>query len=65
MVLGGYVITRRQQATEEMSKAEAERTAAATPPPPPEQVEALLPLDTLELEVGYGLIPLGGRRTGR
>jgi flagellar biosynthesis protein FlhA len=28
------------------------------PPPGPEQVEALLPLDTLELEVGYGLIPL-------
>ena len=24
----------------------------------PEEVQALLPLDTLELEVGYGLIPL-------
>ena len=28
------------------------------PPPGPEKVEALLPLDVLELEVGYGLIPL-------
>jgi flagellar biosynthesis protein FlhA len=27
-------------------------------PPPPEKVEALLPLDVLELGVGYGLIPL-------
>ena len=32
--------------------------APAGPPPGPEKVEALLPLDVLELEVGYGLIPL-------
>ena len=32
--------------------------SAGGPPPGPEKVEALLPLDTLELEVGYGLIPL-------
>lgn len=31
---------------------------AGGPPPGPEKVEALLPLDVLELEVGYGLIPL-------
>ena len=31
---------------------------APGPPPGPEKVEALLPLDVLELEVGYGLIPL-------
>jgi flagellar biosynthesis protein FlhA len=31
---------------------------AAATPPPMEKVEALLPLDVLELEVGYGLIPL-------
>jgi flagellar biosynthesis protein FlhA len=31
---------------------------AASAPPPTEKVEALLPLDVLELEVGYGLIPL-------
>jgi flagellar biosynthesis protein FlhA len=36
-------------------------TAPGGPPAPPvavEKVEALLPLDVLELEVGYGLIPL-------
>ncbi|MDR1083604.1 MAG: flagellar biosynthesis protein FlhA [Deltaproteobacteria bacterium] len=31
---------------------------ASAAPPPLEKVEALLPLDVLELEVGYGLIPL-------
>ncbi|MDR2141172.1 MAG: flagellar biosynthesis protein FlhA [Deltaproteobacteria bacterium] len=31
---------------------------AAASAPPVEKVEALLPLDVLELEVGYGLIPL-------
>jgi flagellar biosynthesis protein FlhA len=42
----------------------AEELAHRSAPPPapvatgPEQVEALLPLDILELEVGYGLIPL-------
>lgn len=57
--MGGlaYVLY-RSQAT---AKTQAQREAAATaapPPPGPEQVEALLPLDVLELEVGYGLIPL-------
>ncbi|MDR1109671.1 MAG: flagellar biosynthesis protein FlhA [Deltaproteobacteria bacterium] len=32
--------------------------AQAKAPAPPERMEALLPLDVLELEVGYGLIPL-------
>ncbi|MDR1167076.1 MAG: flagellar biosynthesis protein FlhA [Deltaproteobacteria bacterium] len=36
----------------------------AAPPPPPEKVEALLPLDVLELEVGYGLIPLVDEEQG-
>ena len=45
----------RQAAEQEALKAEAEKKL---PPPGPEQVEALLPLDILELEVGYGLIPL-------
>jgi flagellar biosynthesis protein FlhA len=35
--------------------AEAERQASV---PAPERVEALLPLDTMELEIGYELIPL-------
>ena len=37
-------------------EAEARRNAPALDTP--EEVQALLPLDTLELEVGYGLIPL-------
>ncbi|MEW6266651.1 MAG: flagellar biosynthesis protein FlhA [Thermodesulfobacteriota bacterium] len=53
----GYVNSRQQIAVTEKKVEEAQRKAAATPPPP-EQVEALLPLDVLELEVGYGLIPL-------
>ncbi len=37
---------------------EAERKAQEPQPGSPETVEALLSMDTLELEVGYGLIPL-------
>ncbi|RJX31164.1 MAG: flagellar biosynthesis protein FlhA [Desulfurivibrio sp.] len=45
-----------EQTEEEMA---AERRKETAPPlGSPETVEALLPLDTLELEVGYGLIPL-------
>jgi flagellar biosynthesis protein FlhA len=36
----------------------AEEGAQAAAPPAPEKVERLLALDPLELEVGYGLIPL-------
>jgi flagellar biosynthesis protein FlhA len=43
--------------TEEEIAAE-KRKETAPPMGSPETVEALLPLDTLELEVGYGLIPL-------
>jgi flagellar biosynthesis protein FlhA len=37
---------------------EQQRQAAEPQPGSPETVESLLPLDVLELEVGYGLIPL-------
>jgi len=37
---------------------EKQKKAAAPLPGSPETVESLLPLDTLQLEVGYGLIPL-------
>ncbi|MBW1708859.1 MAG: flagellar biosynthesis protein FlhA [Deltaproteobacteria bacterium] len=48
----------RQKKTIETERIKlAEREAAAVPTGP-ERVEALLPLDVLELEVGYGLIPL-------
>lgn len=64
MVLGGivsftgYYIIRSRKTNAQLQVEEAERQAAVAAPPPPEQVEALLPLDVLELEVGYGLIPL-------
>jgi flagellar biosynthesis protein FlhA len=50
-----YLLSVAEDETKETEKKEAEKTAAA---PPAEKVEALLPLDTLELEIGYELIPL-------
>ncbi len=46
--------THRAEVAQREAEARQKRTAA----PAPEQVETLLPLDVLELEVGYGLIPL-------
>ena len=40
------------------TKAKGKGGAAPASADTPEEVQALLPLDTLELEVGYGLIPL-------
>lgn len=50
----------QQKATEKTEDEIAEEKAMGEAPPPgsPETVETLLPLDMLELEVGYGLIPL-------
>ena len=50
----------QNMATEKAEEKIAEEQRRETGPLPgsPETVEALLPLDTLELEVGYGLIPL-------
>jgi len=52
----GHFITRAKRRSDERQLAEK----AAEPPPSftPEQAEQLLPLDLMELEVGYGLIPL-------
>lgn len=49
------VITGTEQKQVEQAEAEAEAEAEGTAP---EDVESLLPLDMLELEIGYGLIPL-------
>ncbi len=49
------------EAEEEAAKAKAKGKKGASPSgtaDTPEEVQALLPLDALELEVGYGLIPL-------
>ncbi len=45
---------------DEVKEQEEEKAKESTEPPPgsPETVEALLSMDVLELEVGYGLIPL-------
>ncbi|HWH13401.1 MAG TPA: flagellar biosynthesis protein FlhA [Miltoncostaeaceae bacterium] len=68
LALGMMLRTRRRD-EEERVQHEAE-TALATRPTEPEDVAALLPLDPLELEIGYGLIPLvdpeeGGDLLGR
>ncbi len=51
---------RKGEADKEAKKVEAEKEKKEAAPPPgsPETVESLLPLDILQLEVGYGLIPL-------
>ncbi|MCB2184853.1 MAG: flagellar biosynthesis protein FlhA [Deltaproteobacteria bacterium] len=60
LLMGGvsFVLFRTQRQTKAVAAREAAAVPTAAPPPGPEQVEALLPLDILELEVGYGLIPL-------
>jgi flagellar biosynthesis protein FlhA len=55
---GGYHLLRRQHVAEESGGAQEAAEAEAAAPAGPEQVESLLPLDVMELEVGYGLIPL-------
>ncbi len=49
------VMIQAEKETKIMERKEEEVAAAL---PPPEHVEALLPLDTLELEIGYELIPM-------
>ncbi len=46
----------QEEVSDEQAKEQAQKKAAPTDTP--EEVQSLLPLDTLELEVGYGLIPL-------
>ncbi|WDP89798.1 MAG: flagellar biosynthesis protein FlhA [Desulfobacter sp.] len=54
-----WYFLRDQEREEETALAEAEAAAAQEEAPgQPEDVEHLLTLDTIELEVGYGLIPL-------
>ncbi len=47
-----------KKADEKASSQGAKGEAASNKPQTPEEVSSLLPLDMLELEVGYGLIPL-------
>jgi len=62
LATGGLsIITVKKQALiDESAREEEEKREQESQPPPGslETIEALLPLDTLELEVGYGLVPL-------
>jgi flagellar biosynthesis protein FlhA len=57
LVIGfvAYLIFKEQKRLEHEA---ADASHKTVPLPPPEQVESLLTLDRLELEVGYGLIPI-------
>ncbi len=61
-IMGGMAWLAYQRTSDEAKEHEADEAAREkaeeTDPGSPEAVEALLPLDVLELEVGYGLIPL-------
>ena len=57
---GRAVMGAAQRTKLEAEEAELEETAGETSP---EEVESLLPLDMLELEIGYGLIPLVDNKT--
>ena len=62
LATGGLSIAtvKRQAREEESEREEEEKKRKESEPPPgsPETIEALLPLDILELEVGYALVPL-------
>jgi len=57
ILFGMSMLAARHQADEAAMEAEAQEKEKA-PTDTPEEVRSLLPLDTLALEVGYGLIPL-------
>ena len=70
MVLVVAVLLKKGIREDEEAAAQDAATAVATRPTEPENVSALLPLDPLELEIGYGLVPLvdadeGGDLLGR
>lgn len=52
------VVSKNSDTSEQAQKASKGGKAAGEPANTPEEMQDLLPLDTLELEVGYGLIPL-------
>ena len=60
LVLGtlSWYFLREEEVSEEEQRADAEAVAQEEAAGAPEDVDHLLSLDTIELEVGYGLIPL-------
>ncbi len=63
-VLGGGLMLRNRRRQASAAAVAEEANALAAAPSEPENVAALLPLDTLELEIGYGLIPLVDKEEG-
>jgi flagellar biosynthesis protein FlhA len=57
-LIGGGVAFYTFREQKKQGQKQWEEGQKALPPSAPEAVESLLPLDRLELEVGYGLIPL-------
>jgi flagellar biosynthesis protein FlhA len=53
-----FTFKQKAQATAATAAEEEKKKVEAPPPGAPETVDSLLPLDILQLEVGYGLIPL-------
>jgi flagellar biosynthesis protein FlhA len=60
LLAGIAVLVRKQKAT--VKKDEA--VAKAKKPPVPEKIERMLELDQMELEIGFGLIPLADEKAG-
>jgi len=60
VLLGGaaYLLARNRIQARKKEEAKPKEVTAEAKDLSPEQVEKLLPLDTLEMEIGYGLIPL-------
>jgi flagellar biosynthesis protein FlhA len=57
-LIGGGIAHYAFREQKRQERKQLEERQKALPPSAPEAVESLLPLDRLELEVGYGLIPL-------
>lgn len=56
--LGGLAFSMSREAKGKVAREQAAAKAEATKKPEPAPVESLLKVDTMELEVGYGLVPL-------
>jgi flagellar biosynthesis protein FlhA len=61
---GAYLMSNESRRTEQKVADEKQKTEQAAQRRPQEKIEDTLKLDTLELEVGYALIPLADRRKG-
>ena len=54
----GYLTREAQKNQAKTAKEEADKKKSAEPKAPPQRTEDLLKMDTIGLEIGYGLIPL-------